>query len=128
MNFQKALYFEVKKTVAGLLYGNANGKTPPYSVMQVIDDTGQPSVQCESQSDAGICRVQFSYAGAKGQGDAEDQLETIRNAVVAIIGVITYNGVSFEIWDNVTTGIRQFSPSLNTWDAIFETRFNWRKL
>jgi len=128
MNFQKALYFSIKTTIPGLLYGNANGKQPPYSVMQVIDETGQPTTMCETQSTAGVCRLQFSYAGSKGQGETDDQLETIRNAVVAIIGNITYSGVTFEIWQNITTGIRQFSPSLNTWDAIFETRLDWRKV
>ena len=128
MNFQKALYYSLKATLPNLLYGNANGKTPPYSVMQVIDDTGQPTVMCEDQTNAGTCRIQFSYSGAKGQGETDDQLETIRNVIVAVMGKITYTNQSFEIWSNITTGIRQFAPSLNTWDAIFETRLDWRKV
>jgi hypothetical protein len=128
MNFQKALYFKIKESVPNLYYGNANSQEPPYAVMQMVTDPAQPFVMCDDQTTAGDCRLQFSYAGNKGQGDAEDELETIRNVVVAIIGNITYSGVTFEVWQNITEGIRQFSPSLNTWDAIFETRLSWRKL
>jgi hypothetical protein len=131
MSFTKALYNRIK-TVSGLTniyYGTANNKTPPYYVMLTVSESGQGSTLCEDQGQAGRLQVQFSCSGGTGAGSAEEALETLRTFVIAIIGNIIYSGSTYEVWENVTTGVRPIGgASLNTWDAIFESTLNWRKI
>ena len=130
MTFTKALYNHIK-TGSGLsiYYGSANDKQPPYYVMLTVSESGQPTAMCETQANSGELRVQFSYSGSTGAGGAEDALETLRIFVIAIIGNIIYSGNTYQVWENLTTGIRPIGgASYNTWDAIFESTLKWKKI
>lgn len=100
-----------------------------YFVMSAVSEQGQATFMCEDQGTAGELRVQFTFSGGLGAGKAEDALNELRIFVIAIIGNIIYSENTYQIWQNLTSGVRPLGgPSMNTWDAIFESTFRWSKL
>jgi hypothetical protein len=130
MTFQKALFNKIKTDIPALklYYGNAFNVAPPYFVMFPVTSSLKGEVFCDSD-DAGEILLQFSYVSNLGAGPTEDGLEQLHALVKGIIGNIIYSGVTYQIWENVTEGIRLLGgASNNTWDAIFETRLKYKEI
>ena len=130
MNFTRAIYNTLKAQIAPavLVYVSAENVTGPYYVMSPVSDQEQPATLCEVQNLAGEIILQFTYTGTTGAGGTEDKLGVLKTLVRAIIGDIVSSGETFEVWQNVTSGIRPLGGvALKTWDAVFESRLSWRK-
>lgn len=132
MSFSKALYNHISQALddAGstlaLAYGTAEQLTPPYYVQLKVADPEQPEILCESQGAAGESTIQFSVVGESQAGGAEILLEDLKLIVSSIIGDIVYNGNTYSVWNNVTSGVTPLGGStLNTWDAIFISVLSW---
>lgn len=127
MTFQKALFYKIKtdNPTLKIFYNNGMSSTPPYFVMSTVTAHEQGEVFCDSNNTAGETLIQFAYASKDGSGSAEDGLESLHAIVKNYIGNIEY----YEIWQNVTDGIRTIGGVANgTWDSIFESRFSWKKI
>jgi hypothetical protein len=135
-SFNRAVFEQIKTvfpSAARFFYGSPNGPGRPFYVMlPTVEDDQQPVSLCETQGAQGVARFQFSVASGGSAGKAEDLLENLAEVVRDIEGRISYTDTdgthSFDIWNNVTGGVRAIGGAdLNTWDAIFETEFWWKK-
>lgn len=135
MSFTKVLYDHINglSLTNPLAYGTAEGVSAPYYVMLKVSGIEQPDLLCEEQGTQGHDLYQFSvYVGSQtGTGSAagaEISLELLKNKVNKIWGTIGTTE-QYNIWNNVTNGVRAFdAESLNTWSAIFETEIWWKKI
>jgi len=127
---QEAFYDKVTNAAAALptpiLYGIQKGTAAPFYVMQKISDAERPESVCESQGQSGRALFQFTVASRGTAGSTEALLEDLKDVVADIIGDFVYNGTTYNIWNNVTTGVVSLGgASLDTWDAEFETTIWW---
>lgn len=130
MSFTKAIYTTLKSQIAPevLVYVSGENLDGPYYTMAPVSDLEQPATMCEAQNNAGEIILQFTYSGTSGAGAVEDKLSVLKTLVRAIMGEYTVSGETYEVWQNVTGGIRPLGgAALKTWDAIFESRLSWRK-
>lgn len=135
-SFNRAIYETIKSTFASassFFYGSANGPaTPFYTMLPVIEDDEQPVSLCETQGGQGQARFQFTVSAGGSAPAAEDLLFVLKELVSDIEGEVSYTDGegthTFDVWNNVTGGVRALGGAdLNTWDAIFETTFWWKK-
>lgn len=129
-------YLTVDLSITNLFYGSAESATPPYAVMFKVNDPERRITLCDVQGGAGEALFQFSgYAG--GEGIAADglstvqYLETIKDQVKDVKGVIGTSPNDYRIWHNQTGGVRIINDGFNSlqrWGAIFETLIRWEKI
>jgi len=104
------------------------GNASDYYVMFLVSNPEDPVSFCDEAGDSGTSLVQFSYYGPGGPDAAMSKLETLKEKVVSILGDIDYNGSSFNVWQNRTSGVKPIGGvALNTWDAVFESQLSWTK-
>lgn len=135
----EALYRHIKTTlgVSKLRYGSAEGEAYPYYVMTKLDDSERPEVLCDEQGDTGRALIIFDgYVGGQSNfGSATKAItymETLKNIVKNIRGVIGTAPNQYRIWYNETRGVTlKDVPNIQNL-TIFGAEFNclifWQKI
>lgn len=135
-----AIYRYIKDVIGittPFVYGSGEGLTAPYIRMFKVTDEERPEVLCEKQGDSGRALFQFNLytGGTVGAGSnaaqAIQDLEVLKKQVALIKGNIGITPLDYNIWNNITTGVRNIadgSQTLQTWGSLFESTIWWKKL
>jgi hypothetical protein len=132
--FKQELYTHIKNNMSSwgiesdIVYGNAEGYTAPYIVLNTIDDPEMKVLLCDDQGDAGVFSCQFTAFIDKDITSTLMFMEPFKNKIQELRGVIG-NTTQYRIDYNRTSGVKEITAGdMARWVVFFESILTWSKV